>query len=227
MFSDKGTNFTASDKELKNAVMALNHVHIQRTTSNQGIKWNFNPPKAPHMGGCWERLIKSVKTALRSVMRSQYPKDEELQTFLVRVEFIINSRPLTHVSVDPIDLQPITPNHFLREAFKIHIEEDQLCKKQLARIKTLLDCFWKRWVHEYIPCLTRRCKWHKRTEPPKIDDLAIMVDENNARNTWPLGRISATYPGKDGQVRVVEITTPYGIFRRPLTKVAVLGGEKM
>ncbi|XP_054272891.1 uncharacterized protein LOC128993157 [Macrosteles quadrilineatus] len=225
MFSDNGTNFVGSDKELRNATKCLNNVHIQRVISRQGIKWNFIPPRAPHMGGCWERLIRSVKTALKFVMRSQYPKDEELQTFLVRIEFIINSRPLTNVPIDPLDPVPLTPNHFLRDAFKIDINEDKLCRRQLTRVKTLLDNFWKRWIHEYLPCLTRRCKWHKRTVPPEVDDLAIIVDEDNARNTWPLGRISALYPGRDGQVRVVDITTPKGTFRRPMTKIAILPEE--
>jgi len=229
MFSDNGTNFVGTDKELRNAIKSLNNVQIQRTVVKDGIKWNFIPPRAPHMGGCWERLIRSVKTALKSVMKNQYPKDEELQTFLIRVEFIVNSRPLTNVSIDPLDPEPITSNHFLREAFKIKLDEDSLCKKQLARVRTLLDSFWKRWVHEYLPCLSRRCKWHKRLEPPHIDDLAIIVDENNPRHTWPLGRISAIYPGPDGQVRIVDVETTKGTFRRPLTKVAVLsvGGETM
>ncbi|XP_054259333.1 uncharacterized protein LOC128984074 [Macrosteles quadrilineatus] len=229
LYSDNGTNFVAADRELRNAVKSLKHEKIQKDVVNYGIKWNFICPRAPHMGGCWERLVRSVKTALRSVMRCQYPKDEELQTFMVRVEFIINSRPLTHVSLDPNDPEPITPNHFLREAYKINLNEDQLCKRQLARVKLLLDGFWKRWVHEYLPCLSRRCKWHKKLDPPKIDDLAIIIEENCPRNTWPLGRISAVYPGHDGQVRIVDITTSKGTYRRPLTKVAVLtvGGENM
>jgi hypothetical protein len=227
MFSDNGTNFVATEKELRNAVKQLNNAQIQRNVVKHGIKWNFIPPRAPHMGGCWERLVRSVKTALRSVMRCQYPKDEELQTFLVRAEFIINSRPLTHVSLDPLDPQPLTPNHFLREAFKIEIMEDQLCKRQLSRVRSLLDNFWKRWIREYLPCLSRQCKWHKRVEPPKIGDLAIIIDENNPRNTWPMGKITSTYPGQDGVIRIVDVQTNKGTFRRPLTKVAVLGGEKM
>ncbi|XP_054277733.1 uncharacterized protein LOC128996429 [Macrosteles quadrilineatus] len=229
LYSDNGTNFVAADRELRNAVKSLKHEKIQKDVVNYRIKWNFICPRAPHMGGCWERLVRSVKTALRSVMRCQYPKDEELQTFMVRVEFIINSRPLTHVSLDPNDPEPITPNHFLREAYKINLNKDQLCKRQLARVKSLLDGFWKRWVHEYLPCLSRRCKWHKKLDPPKIDDLAIIIEENCPRNTWPLGRISAVYPGHDGQERIVDITTSKGTYRRPLTKVAVLtvGGEKM
>ncbi|XP_054278150.1 uncharacterized protein LOC128996726 [Macrosteles quadrilineatus] len=143
MFSDNGTNFVGTDNELRNAVRSLNNAQIQRTVVKSGIKWNFIPLRAPHMGGCWERLIRSVKKAFKGVMRAQYLKDEELQTFLTLVEFIINSRPLTHVSIDPLDPEPITPNHFLREAYKINIDEDRLCKKQLglARVRSLLDSF--------------------------------------------------------------------------------------
>ena len=222
IFSDNATNFVAAEKELKNALKFVNNAQIQRTVARHGIKWNFIPPRAPHMGGCWERLIRSVKTALRCIMKSQYPRDEEFLTFLTRVEFIINSRPLTHVSIDPLDPEPLTPNHFLREGFKIPIEEDRLCKRQLARVKSLLDSFWRRWIREYLPCLTRRCKWHSKSDPPKIGDLAIIVEDSNYRNTWPLGKISNIYASSDGQIRTVDVTTTKGIFRRPLTKVAVL-----
>lgn len=79
MFSDNGTNFTASDKELKNAKVKLNHVHIQRVTSRQGIKWHFISPRAPHMGGCWERLVRSVKQDNFEIYH-KYPKIKKLQT---------------------------------------------------------------------------------------------------------------------------------------------------
>ena len=39
---------------------------------------------------------------------------------------------------------------------------------------------------------------------------------------WPLAKVTQTYPGKDGLVRVVDVKTSKGIYKRPVTKVAVL-----
>ena len=39
---------------------------------------------------------------------------------------------------------------------------------------------------------------------------------------WPLARVIKTYPGKDGIVRVVNIKTQRGSYRRPVHKLAVL-----
>ena len=33
----------------------------------------------------------------------------------------------------------------------------------------------------------------------------LVIDTQSARRDWGLGRIEATYPGKDGLVRVVDI----------------------
>jgi len=42
------------------------------------------------------------------------------------------------------------------------------------------------------------------------------------RNIWPRGTIVATFPGNDDQVRVVDVKTALGTFRRPASKIAVL-----
>ncbi|CAG7828727.1 unnamed protein product [Allacma fusca] len=52
--------------------------------------------------------------------------------------------------------------------------------------------------------------------------LEKMADENNPRNLWPKGIITATFPGKDGRVRVVEVKTCTGTYRRPVAKIIVL-----
>jgi len=49
--------------ELKELVSMLDHDKIQQDTAYQGIKWNFNPPGAPHFGGIHEAMIKSAKKA--------------------------------------------------------------------------------------------------------------------------------------------------------------------
>ena len=77
------------------------------------IEWKFIPPSAPHMGGAWEHLVRSVKNALKVIFKDQTPPEEVLSTALTEIEHTINSRPLTHVSIDPDDLEALTPNHFL------------------------------------------------------------------------------------------------------------------
>ena len=62
------------------------------------IKWEFNPPAASHMGGSWERLIRSVRKVLNTILRDQVLDDERLVTVFCEAESVENSRPLTIVS---------------------------------------------------------------------------------------------------------------------------------
>ena len=60
LFSDNGTNFTASDKELRAEMEAWN-LSATPELRLTGVQWTFNPPVAPHRGGVWERLVQSAK----------------------------------------------------------------------------------------------------------------------------------------------------------------------
>ncbi|XP_076395364.1 uncharacterized protein LOC143265692 [Megachile rotundata] len=113
VYSDNGTNFRGADKELKDATASMDRAKIEEYALSKRVKWVFNPPDAPHMGGAWERLIRSVKTALNVILREQAPSEEVLSTLFAEAEHSVNSRPLTHVSLDPRDKEALTPNHFL------------------------------------------------------------------------------------------------------------------
>ncbi|XP_035712907.1 uncharacterized protein LOC110856404 [Folsomia candida] len=113
LYSDNGINFRGADNELKTALQEINQQQIENECATRGIIWHWNPPSAPHFGGSWERLVRSVKTALGKVLLQKNLKDEALYTFLVEAEHVVNSHPLTHVSIDPDDPEALTPNHFL------------------------------------------------------------------------------------------------------------------
>ena len=49
MTSNNGTRFVGAVNELKELIKALDKDKIQRDTEVDGIKWNFNPPAAPHL----------------------------------------------------------------------------------------------------------------------------------------------------------------------------------
>lgn len=82
--------------------------------------------------------------------------------------------------------------------------------------------FWKRWVHEYLPDLTRRTKWYAPQKPLQVGDIVIVVDQNNPKKTWPKGKVLDVVHSKDGTIRSAIIQTQTGIYTRPVVKLAVL-----
>ena len=52
----------------------------------QDVKWIFNAPGASHMGGVWERQIRTVRLVFNTVMSQQTPDDEGLMTLVCCVE---------------------------------------------------------------------------------------------------------------------------------------------
>ncbi|XP_062539023.1 uncharacterized protein LOC134207316 [Armigeres subalbatus] len=113
IFSDRGTNFTASSKELGAALKEMNQDQVIQEIVSPHTEWEFLPPASPHMGGSWERLVRSVKVNLQKIKPQRNPSDESLRNILVEIENTVNSRPLTFVSVDEPDAPVLTPNHFL------------------------------------------------------------------------------------------------------------------
>jgi hypothetical protein len=105
VYSDRGTNFVGAANELKEFISSLDNHKIRDFASSISINWDFNPPSAPHMGGAWERLVRSTKEVLSGLTNEKVLTDFQLSTLLTEVEGILNSRPLTHVSDDPDDLQ--------------------------------------------------------------------------------------------------------------------------
>ncbi|XP_055527258.1 uncharacterized protein LOC129719867 [Wyeomyia smithii] len=60
IFSDNGTNFVGASNELAAQILNI-HNDCAETFTDARTKWSFNPPWAPHMGGIWERMVRSVK----------------------------------------------------------------------------------------------------------------------------------------------------------------------
>ncbi|XP_058810951.1 uncharacterized protein LOC131675822 [Topomyia yanbarensis] len=84
-----------------------------RKCADVGMQWHFIPPGAPHSGGLWEAAVRSAKAHLLKVLGDSAVSYEDMATLLTQVECCLNSRPLTQISDDPNDLQPLTPGHFL------------------------------------------------------------------------------------------------------------------
>jgi len=164
IWSDNGTNFRGAHTEINNALKEIDTNAISNVCTNKGIFWRFNPPLAPHMGGCWERMVRAVKNALNTTLKERFPTDETLLTLMMEAEHLVNCHPLTHVSLDPDDMEALTPNHFLMgRSSNVRLPgkfwEGELClRKQWRKAQVLTDMFWRRWVREYFPILLKRTK---------------------------------------------------------------------
>ncbi|GFU82003.1 integrase catalytic domain-containing protein [Trichonephila clavipes] len=54
--------------------------------TEEGIEWNFIPPRAPHMGGLWEAGIKSVKYHLKRALGRSRLTYEEFETVIIQIK---------------------------------------------------------------------------------------------------------------------------------------------
>lgn len=225
MYSDNATNFRGADVELRTAYTewapALKDFGLQHR-----MEWHFIPPGAPNQGGAWERLVRSVKVALKAVLHEKTPREEVLQTVLIEAEHSINARPLTHVSVEPDDPEALTPNHFLLGSSS-GLPRTGPCdvadRRTWRATQALADEFWRRWVKEYLPTLVARGESRDNTRRPlQPGDLVIVVDPTLPRNTWPRGVVETVHAGPDGGIRSADVRTRGGVFRRPTSKLAVL-----
>lgn len=232
MKSDNGTNFIGAARELTELAELLRSQMLERKLDEfcqaRSIDWSFNPPKAPHQGGLWEAGVKSAKHHLYRVLNESHLTYEEMNTLLIQIEAVLNSRPLCQQTDDPLDYRALSPGHFLvgRELTALPeplydgLKENKLTRYQLVQ-KRKQD-FYRRWCNEYLTELQQRGKWNKGASVVRKGMLVILKQDNVPPQQWRLGRIVDTHPGKDGVTRVVTVRTSSGEYRRPTTQVAVL-----
>ena len=198
------------------------------TLSNQGVRWSFNPPSAPHFGGIWEAGVKSMKYHLKRVMGNSIFDYEEMLTILVQIESVLNSRPLCPSSADPSDLTALTPGHFLvgrplTALPEVEVEESRI--NRLSRWQLLQHMhqqFWRRWSGEYLSRLQQRPKWLGPKPNLQEGSMVLVKDDRLPPLQWKLGRITCIHPGSDDLVRVVTVKTTNGEIKRPVVKIAPL-----
>ena len=229
LYSDNGTNFQGADRELTRAFKALSKdVDLQSHLATDGLTWRFIPPSAPHFGGIWEAGVKSVKHHLRRIVGSHTLSLEEFNTLLMQIESCLNSRPLSSLSDDPSDLTSLTPGHFLigkplnsvPEESVLDLAESRLDRWQ--RVRRMFEGFWKVWSTDYLNSLQQRLKWQQRCDNLRLGELVIVRNELLPPNKWELGRVTSVYPDAKGYVRVVDVKTISGNYKRPIVRLCRL-----
>ncbi|XP_055538061.1 uncharacterized protein LOC129725825 [Wyeomyia smithii] len=203
-WSDNGTNLKAAGKEIMEKIRIIEE-ECADTFTDARTRWRFIPPATPHMGGSWERLVRTVKEALETILDGKRLTDEIFHTAIVEAEDMVNSRPLIYVPEGISNA--ISPNHFLRgispnEPLQVppppHSAE--ALRNAYYRSQELSEQLWQRWIKEYVPMINKRSKWFAETKPLKTGDLVYVTDGKN-RELWVRGTVVELIVSKDCRIR--------------------------
>lgn len=228
LYSDNGTMYVGTCNELAK-FLKENHNDIISYSAENEIRFKFAPAYSPHFNGMAEATVKSVKYHLKRVLSMANLDYEEMNTVLVQIEGILNSRPLTPISSDPSDLIPLSPAHFLigrtltlPPAPQVEDTRQLSTLSRYMRVQQLKAHFWKRYSKEYISELQSRSKWRTQGAHPQLGEMVIVKDDRLPLNRWLLGRVTAVHPGSDGVNRVADVLTTTGTLRRAYNRLCPL-----
>ncbi|XP_030581524.1 uncharacterized protein LOC115779573 [Archocentrus centrarchus] len=227
LLCDNGTNFVGGARELHEAFETL-APQLKEQLAEQQIAFCFNPPSAPHFGGAWEREVRSVKTALKVVLKEQTLPETVFRTVLVEVEGILNAKPLGYVSTAVADPDPITPSILLMGRYDASLpqvmydQSDLLGKRRWRHSQVLVDHFWSRFISHYLPSLQERQKWLRDGKCLTPNQVVLIVDPQLPRASWPVGKVTTTYPGADGRIRTAAVKVKDRTYIRPVARLVAL-----
>ena len=215
MISDNATCFKNEEVRMNEELLRLR------------VKWQFIAEASPWWGGFWERLVQTVKRSLRKVLFRASVTYEELQTTIIDVEGIINSRPLTYAYDNDVE-EILTPSHLLLGRRLLSTFEEPfdggsavnnaVLTKRMRYLKSLSEHYWKRFRDEYL--LELRSRHSQGQDPERTAEVGeiVVLHGTTKRNDWRLGKIVSLNPGLDGRVRSAVVKTFDGSKSRYLRR---------
>ena len=225
IYSDNGINLTAGEKELREIMEKLDQEKIRRRHAT--FDWNLWPPGASHMAGAWERLIRSTKSILRALLKTETKKlitDEGIYTLLCEVEHILNDRPITSNANGLDDAPALTPNMLLTfqrrttPTLEDYDPREAYATMWWRHIQHLSTVFWRRFTAEYIRPTTVRngCVLNLRSKSMTLCWLPM--------STYRVvnGRLEELKPSSDDQVRTVKVMVAGKEVLRPIFRLCLL-----
>ena len=240
IYSDNAPNFKAADRELKQMYRKIDFKAVKNAgilgAKSSPMQWQFSTEKAAWTNGITERLVQSVKRALRPTLLREVVSFERLEAILIGIEGILNCRPLaTASSADPDIAAPITPSLLMYGKNMLPLEDppramriDDSHMPDITRSvkvrQRFLNAFWRRWRKEYLTrFVTAKC-WNKPKENKlNIGDVVVVIDPDSLRNDWRLARvIEPTFSKANNLIGATVRTANGNILQRHLCNLAML-----
>ena len=151
-----------------------------------------------------------------------------MSTIFTQIEACLNSRPLCQIPSDPKDPQALTPGHFLTGGPFMalpDVDYSSVPMNRLFRWQFVQRCtqhLWKQWSRDYLHQLQQRHKWPTESNNIQCGTVVLMKNDHAAPLQWKMGVIEDVHYGDDELVRVADVRTPSGVFRRAVHKLCPL-----
>ena len=175
-------------------------------------------------------LVAIVKNSLKKGVLTSRLSLDKLQTVIIEIENVINSRLLTHLEDQPYE--NLTPYHLIYGRNLASKRTDKEIKefsigdyiKSCKKLKANISYFENRFKNEYLTALQERHAYlNKRKnnsfeEILQIGDIFLLKEVNKPRLSWRKGKIKVFIVGKDNVTRGVRIS----VYQNKLQKTVTL-----
>jgi hypothetical protein len=196
VYSDNFSTFKKAARELHAFNKIVRSEKTKEFAASRKIDWEFIPVYASWFGGFYERIVGTMKSALKKTLGRSTLNLDQLSTVIKEIQHVINQRPLCAVHDDPDELDVLTPNHFLFSEYMTSggdLETDQK-GSELVRIwrsqRSHVENCWATWSSSYISQL-RSFHLSKpiNRSTIKVGDVVIVTDKLKPRFQWKLARV--------------------------------------
>jgi Pao retrotransposon peptidase/Family of unknown function (DUF5641)/Protein of unknown function (DUF1759) len=212
---DNGSNFVGASNELSKE---LSMQKVSAILKENSCKFYFNPPTASHMGGLFERQIRTVKSVLRGLL-TKYEgliDTSTLRTVLYEVMAVVNSRPLSVEDMSDPSGTIITPNHLLtgktlcggilQTQPMVEFDPEEIYgRHRWRKAQAIAEEFWRVWKSQYLKNIIIRQKWANPDRDLCVGDVVIVDDGETNRGSWKVGIVDEVFPSKDNKIRAAKV----------------------
>ncbi|KRZ32940.1 Nuclear valosin-containing protein-like [Trichinella pseudospiralis] len=175
---------------LKHLFSGRNWEAVKRHLASEGVEWIFITERAPWCGGgYWERLVQSVKTALKATLGQCLVSPDELRIVLCKVEAFVNDCLLTFVGSDVQEEIALTPAQFLidRSLTAFPDRSDRASRGALAVVCVTCSAAGP---------ISGSSSIFSGSEEPRVSDVVLVADYSTPRRPCPLGQIVDFFTGQ-------------------------------
>ena len=161
-------------------------------------------------------MVRSIKNTLKKEVGVSSLDYEQLNSVLVEIENVLNSRPLTYMNDENL-IESLTLDHLIYgrniatnkvSLLKMATDGESLhsnCKK----INIILKHFAKRFTNEYISLLCERYTYGTRKADEDcrlyVRDIVLLREEFVPRMKWRKEKVLKLICGMDNKVRGAEL----------------------